>query len=160
MIVFKMTKAILIHEDVGHVQEIDLDITPVKNEIFKLFSEQFQEWVSQMQFEKHIKSNAIHSTCIPNAKLHTQYFNDISKIFGWSEVFPSNVPAVHSDQIRGVALNSALLQRQCHHLSGHVNSYFSNHVSQNSLVHQSEIPYAVKRKEIPLECRFWLHKLF
>tara|TARA_B100000768_G_scaffold92478_1_gene86469 strand:- start:593 stop:931 length:339 start_codon:yes stop_codon:yes gene_type:complete len=36
MIVFKMTKAILIHEDVGHVQEIDLDITPVKNEIFKL----------------------------------------------------------------------------------------------------------------------------
>jgi hypothetical protein len=36
MIVFKMTKAILVHEDVGHVQEIDLDITPVKNEIFKL----------------------------------------------------------------------------------------------------------------------------
>ena len=36
MVVFKMTKAILIYEDVGHVQEIDLDITPVKNEIFKL----------------------------------------------------------------------------------------------------------------------------
>jgi hypothetical protein len=36
MIVFKMTKAIIVHEYVGHVQEIDLDITPVKNEIFKL----------------------------------------------------------------------------------------------------------------------------
>ena len=31
-----MTKAILICENVGHVQEIDLDITPSKNEIFKL----------------------------------------------------------------------------------------------------------------------------
>jgi hypothetical protein len=31
-----MTKAILIHEDVGNVEEIDLDIAPHKNEIFKL----------------------------------------------------------------------------------------------------------------------------
>ena len=31
-----MTKAILICENIGHVQEIDLDITPSKNEIFKL----------------------------------------------------------------------------------------------------------------------------
>tara|TARA_R100000908_G_scaffold58216_1_gene34250 strand:- start:3430 stop:3753 length:324 start_codon:yes stop_codon:yes gene_type:complete len=31
-----MTKAILIHEDVGNVEEIDLDISPHKNEIFKL----------------------------------------------------------------------------------------------------------------------------
>ena len=29
-----MTKAILICENIGHVQEIDLDITPSKNEIF------------------------------------------------------------------------------------------------------------------------------
>ena len=32
----KMTIAILIHEELGHVQEIQLDITPSKNEIFKL----------------------------------------------------------------------------------------------------------------------------
>ena len=31
-----MTKAVLIHEEIGHVQEIDLDIAPSKNEIFKL----------------------------------------------------------------------------------------------------------------------------
>lgn len=31
-----MTKAILIHEKLGNIQEIDLDITPSKNEIFKL----------------------------------------------------------------------------------------------------------------------------
>ena len=31
-----MTKAVLIHEELGHVQEIDLDIAPSKNEIFKL----------------------------------------------------------------------------------------------------------------------------
>jgi len=33
----KMTIAILIHEELGHVQEIQLDITPSKNEIFKLW---------------------------------------------------------------------------------------------------------------------------
>jgi len=31
-----MTIAILIHEELGHVQEIQLDITSSKNEIFKL----------------------------------------------------------------------------------------------------------------------------
>lgn len=31
-----MTKAILIHEKLGNIDEIDLDITPSKNEIFKL----------------------------------------------------------------------------------------------------------------------------
>ena len=31
-----MTKAVLIHEEIGHVEEIDLDIAPSKNEIFKL----------------------------------------------------------------------------------------------------------------------------
>ena len=31
-----MTKAIHICENIGHVQEIDLDIAPSKNEIFKL----------------------------------------------------------------------------------------------------------------------------
>lgn len=31
-----MTKAVLIHEEMGHVEEIDLDIAPSKNEIFKL----------------------------------------------------------------------------------------------------------------------------
>jgi hypothetical protein len=31
-----MTKAVLIHEELGHVEEIDLDIAPSKNEIFKL----------------------------------------------------------------------------------------------------------------------------
>ena len=30
-----MTKAVLIHEGLGHVVEIDLDIDPVKNEVFK-----------------------------------------------------------------------------------------------------------------------------
>jgi len=32
-----MTIAILIHEELGHVQEIQLDITPSKNEIFQTF---------------------------------------------------------------------------------------------------------------------------
>ena len=31
-----MTKAVLIHEEIGHVEEIDLDIAPSKNEILKL----------------------------------------------------------------------------------------------------------------------------
>ena len=31
-----MTKAILIHENVGNIREIDLDITPHKNEVFTL----------------------------------------------------------------------------------------------------------------------------
>ena len=31
-----MTKAVLIHEDVGNIEEIELDIAPQKNEIFKL----------------------------------------------------------------------------------------------------------------------------
>jgi hypothetical protein len=31
-----MNKAILIHEKVNDIEEIDLDISPVKNEIFKL----------------------------------------------------------------------------------------------------------------------------
>lgn len=31
-----MTKAILIHEGVGNIEEIELDIAPHKNEIFKL----------------------------------------------------------------------------------------------------------------------------
>lgn len=31
-----MTKAILIHEKMGNIREIDLDINPSKNEIFKL----------------------------------------------------------------------------------------------------------------------------
>lgn len=31
-----MTKAILIHEDEGNIEEIDIDIAPHKNEIFKL----------------------------------------------------------------------------------------------------------------------------
>lgn len=31
-----MNKAILIHEELGRVEEIDLDIAPHKNEIFKL----------------------------------------------------------------------------------------------------------------------------
>jgi|TARA_B110000305_G_C18954950_1_gene410098 hypothetical protein len=31
-----MTKAILIHENMDNIREIDLDITPHKNEIFKL----------------------------------------------------------------------------------------------------------------------------
>jgi len=30
-----MTKAVLIHEGLGHVVEIDLDIDPAKNEVFK-----------------------------------------------------------------------------------------------------------------------------
>ncbi len=33
---YSMTKAILIHETQGDIQEIDLDIDPKKNEIFKL----------------------------------------------------------------------------------------------------------------------------
>ena len=33
-----MTKAILICENVGHVQEIDIDITPHKNEIFQILN--------------------------------------------------------------------------------------------------------------------------
>ena len=31
-----MTKAVLIHENVDNIEEIDLDISPHKNEIFKL----------------------------------------------------------------------------------------------------------------------------
>jgi len=31
-----MTKAILIHENVGNIREIDIDITPHKNEVFTL----------------------------------------------------------------------------------------------------------------------------
>jgi len=31
-----MNKAVLIHEDLGKLEEIDLDIDPVKNEIYKL----------------------------------------------------------------------------------------------------------------------------
>lgn len=33
---FKMTKAILIHTSIGDIQEINLDITPEKNEIYNL----------------------------------------------------------------------------------------------------------------------------
>jgi len=32
----KMTRAILIHEEYGHIEEIELDIAPEKNEIYKL----------------------------------------------------------------------------------------------------------------------------
>ena len=31
-----MTKAVLIHEDEGNIEEIDVDIEPSKNEIFKI----------------------------------------------------------------------------------------------------------------------------
>jgi|TARA_B110000259_G_C13979553_1_gene388076 hypothetical protein len=32
----KMTKAVLIHETLNHIEEIDIDIEPSKNEIFKI----------------------------------------------------------------------------------------------------------------------------
>lgn len=33
-----MTKAVLLHEEEGNIEEIDLDIDPKKNEIFKILS--------------------------------------------------------------------------------------------------------------------------
>ena len=33
-----MTKSVLIHEEAGNIEEIDLDIDPKKNEIFKILS--------------------------------------------------------------------------------------------------------------------------
>ena len=33
-----MTKAVLIHEDEGHLNDIEIDIDPIKNEIFKNLS--------------------------------------------------------------------------------------------------------------------------
>lgn len=33
-----MTKAVLIHEEMGNVEQIEIDIDPRKNEIFKILS--------------------------------------------------------------------------------------------------------------------------
>jgi len=48
---FKMTRAVIIREKLGDIEEIELDITPEKNEIYNLLG---GNWTSPLRRTKYI----------------------------------------------------------------------------------------------------------
>ena len=64
-----MTKAVLIHEEEGNIEEIDLDIDPSKNEIFKILSGSatfIGQWPEiDVVIMKAVQASKLHENILP-----------------------------------------------------------------------------------------------